>query len=502
MKKFIAAILAVLSVTAAMTASVFAGFEEADGEKYYYLEDGTIIKGRAMINGDYYYFSAKDGKMLRGATYQIGGKYYTFDENGKQIGNTLTPAPKEDYGIAEKDTGDVLTIYSYNQEVENILEDYYFPEHPLPEGVEVEYFVTMGTDEYAVKVAATMETNSEIDIFVTEPISLNLMTEYGVPLDELGLKTADLADLYKYSYQMASDKYGRVMGLPLYGTQSVLTYRRSIAKAVLGTDNPSEVAAFVKDIPTLNKTAALMGKAGYYTLGSSTDLVRMYNTDNKTPLVNNGKLTVPAAWKNWATNSRAYSAKNYFADEMWAQNWYQSIANGDTFAYVGPAWLVNFTLIPASDGNENDWAVTTPPINSYWGGTYLSVAKNSDNAHLAYDIIKEISLSKDIQEKLIEYDSSSTSYTYTPTLKSLTKELAASEYKDKNLGGQNPFAVYDKAAQMINVYPENLWYREALIEKFAFAMTGYINGDISYEEALQNFYTVVERLYPEIEIAK
>jgi hypothetical protein len=186
----------------------------------------------------------------------------------------------------------------------------------------------------------------------------------------------------------------------------------------------------------------------------------------------------------------------------WSLGWYDSISSGNTFAYCGPAWLLNFSLIPSSGEYETDWAITAPPEYSYWGGTFLSVAKNSDNAHLAYDIIKEISLSKDIQEKVIEYDASSTFYTYTPTLRTLTKELAASKYKDENLGGQNPFAVYDKAAQMINVYPENQWYREELIEEYIFSMSDYINGDISYEEALQNFYTVVEQLYPEMEIAK
>jgi hypothetical protein len=500
MKKFIAAILAVLSVTAAMTASVFAGFEDKDGEKYYRLEDGTLIKGRAMINGDYYYFSAKDGKMLHSNTYKIGGKYYTFDENGKQIGNTLTPAPKEDYGIAKTDTGKVLTVYGWNAEIEDLLSNYYFPENILPEDVVVEY-ITTPSEAYEYYIQRNMGINADIDLFAVEPDNLYLMKDYAVPLSELGLKNADLADMYKYAYQITSDEYGRVMGLPIFGVQSVLAYRRSIAKEVLGTDNPAEVAAFVKDIPTFKKTAELIDKAGYYTFGSPSELIRMFNADNKTSLIKDGKLTVPAAWKEWADLSKDFMSKDRFAsDMMWSGSWAQSMEKGNTFAYAGPAWLVNYSILP-NDIKSGDWAVTTPPVDYYWGSTILSVAKNSDNAHLAYDIIKGVSLSKDYQEKT--YASEESSYFgYSPILKSVTKELAASDYKNESLGGQNPFAVYDKAAQMINIYPKDLWFRDAVYFLFDTAMTDYINGDISYETALDRFYRSVKEDYPEIEIAK
>jgi hypothetical protein len=501
MKRIFAAILAVLSVTAAMTTSVFAGFEEVRGEKYYYLEDGTLIKGRAQINGDYYYFSAKDGKMLHGATYKIGEKYYTFGEDGKQLGNTLTPAPAKDYGIAETDTGKVLTVYAWNNEIEDLLRNHYFPEHPLPEGVVVE-FITTPSEDYEFYVERNFGMNADIDIFLSETDNLYLMQNYAVPLSELGLKNADLADSYKYTYQITSDEYGRVLGFPAFGAQGVLTYRRSIAKEVLGTDDPSKVAAYVKDFAALGKTAALMDKAGYYTFGSHNELIRMFNADNKTSLIKDGKLTIPNSWKEWAELSKDYFSKDRFAsDGMWSYSWAKSIEDGNTFAYAGPSWLVNYSILPNDSKDSGDWAITTPPVDYYWGSTILSVAENSDNAHLAYDIITGIALDKDFQEKTYANEESNF-FGYTPTLKSVTKALAESDYKDERLGGQNPYAVYDKAAQMINIYPENLWVRDEMYYSYDAAMTDYINDFISYETALERFYRVVNAVFPEMEIAE
>jgi hypothetical protein len=508
MKKFLAAVLAVLAVTAATATPIFAGFEKKDGEYYYEKSDGTLAKGRMLIGGDYYYFSAKDGKMLRGGTYKIGDKTYTFGSDGKQLGNAISPAPKEDFGIAEKDTGDVLTIYLWNEEAKGILDDYYFPENPLPEGVDLEYIITPGIADYAVKIAASAKTSGEIDIFASEPESLNLMNEYAVPLSELGLKNSDLYDLYKYTYQMSSDKYGRVMGLPFYSMANALIYRRSIAQDVLGTDKPEEVAKYTKDLNTFHKTAALMEDAGYFALGSPDDLFRLYGTDNKTPVLKNNKLTVPKAWENWVTMAQAYESRNYFAAQLaWLDDWNRSISDGKTFAYIGPNWFANYSILPidgySKEGDRGDWAVTAPPVNGYWGGTFLSVAKGSDNAHLAYDIITELSLDADMQKTIVTGSATDEFSPYTSTLRSVTKEFAAdNSYKDSRLGGQNPFSVYDKAAQMVNVNPEELWAKDKLMSYYSIAMMDYISGEASYEMCLGNFYNVVQGLYPEIKIAK
>ena len=40
------------------------------------------------------------------------------------------------------------------------------------------------------------------------------------------------------------------------------------------------------------------------------------------------------------------------------------------FAFLVPAWGIDFTLAPNWDGAAGSWAVTTPPQNYNWGGSY------------------------------------------------------------------------------------------------------------------------------------
>jgi hypothetical protein len=260
----------------------------------------------------------------------------------------------------------------------------------------------------------------------------------------------------------------------------------------------------VRDIPAFNKTAALVSEAGYKVIGSPDDLFRFYNGDNNPPLVSDGKLTVPDEWKNWAGNARAYNSKDYFASNaVFMDSWTQSIESGKTFCYAGPQWFVDYTILKKGErdsDNSGDWAITTPPGNFFLGGTFLSVAAGSDNAHLAYDIISGLSADSEIQKK-IAGDPKLAGYGYAPTLRSVTKELAADEkYKDPALGGQNPYAVYDKAAQLIDVNPENYYITAYSYYGIASCMDYYIKNDISYDAALEIFYKTVKDNYPEIVI--
>jgi hypothetical protein len=112
-KRFIAALLCAVTVTALLAVPVSAewvkedgktywtdedgakakGFEVIDGSTYYFKSaDGSMATGWMKIGGKYYYFSKSSGKMLAGNTYKIGGKLYKFDKDGVWDGSTGTTA--------------------------------------------------------------------------------------------------------------------------------------------------------------------------------------------------------------------------------------------------------------------------------------------------------------------------------------------------------------------------------------------------------------------------
>ena len=65
------------------------------------------------------------------------------------------------------------------------------------------------------------------------------------------------------------------------------------------------------------------------------------------------------------------------------------------FAFLFPAWGIDFTLKPNWDGEDGVWAVTNPPQEYNWGGSYIHVATGTDNPEHAKDIILAVTAKKD-----------------------------------------------------------------------------------------------------------
>jgi hypothetical protein len=255
-------------------------------------------------------------------------------------------------------------------------------------------------------------------------------------------------------------------------------------------------------LTSFNNVAAKINDAGYHVTGSPDDLFRVYTGGNANPIVKDGVLTVPKAWKTWADNAKKQYKDDYFASDMqWSEAWSDGMSEkGDTFAYFGPSWFIDYTLAPSTlssmKGKAGDWAITTAPVPYSWGGTLLSVAQGSDNAHLAYDIITGFTLDASVQKTLATENSSLT------VSKSVMKELAGSSNKNIVLGNQNPYVIYEKASKNLSINQDALGYGETLTTVYAAAMSFYIGGYITYDEALDAFYEVAEGYYPELKIKK
>ena len=76
-------------------------------------------------------------------------------------------------------------------------------------------------------------------------------------------------------------------------------------------------------------------------------------------------------------------------------------------------------------------------------------------------------------------------------------EMAASDYKNEFLGGQNHLALFLENAQNINRAASTM-YDQTCTEKIQAAMTDYFNGNVDLETAWANFFAAVEEVHPEL----
>ena len=110
--------------------------------------------------------------------------------------------------------------------------------------------------------------DDKIDIFLIEADYALKYVDSDYVLDvkkDIGLTDSDLAGQYQYTKDIVSVD-GSQRGTTWQATPGLFAYRRSIAKEVLGTDDPTEVQSHLSDWDKFNEVAAQAYAKGYKTV--------------------------------------------------------------------------------------------------------------------------------------------------------------------------------------------------------------------------------------------
>ena len=140
----------------------------------------------------------------------------------------------------------------------------------------------------------------------------------------------------------------------------------------------------------------------------------------------------------WINDSKEWLDAGYLNPTVkgqWNDDWNKAMGSqSKVFAFLFPAWGIDFTLKPNWDGEDGVWAVTNPPQEYNWGGSYIHVATGTDNPEHAKDIILAMTAKKD---NLLKISQDYSDFTNT---KSGMQEAANDDatYGSEFLGGQNP----------------------------------------------------------------
>ena len=140
-----------------------------------------------------------------------------------------------------------LVLWSHSDEVKAM--DKYFAEaYP---NIEIEYVVIPYEGQnYLNKVNTTLRSGADTpDIFTGEYAFYKQFVEAGYwePLGAYGAEDL-LKDLVDYVPNTTRNENGEITALAWQATPGALFYRRSIAKDVLGTDDPEEVSKWTSDL--------------------------------------------------------------------------------------------------------------------------------------------------------------------------------------------------------------------------------------------------------------
>ncbi len=413
------------------------------------------------------------------------------------VGET-TPEKTADEKPSE---GKVFNIYAWNEEFKGFFEKYY----NVPEGITVNWVITPNEggayqdklDEALLRQASAPD-DEKIDMFLAEAdyILKYTNTEYTQDIGALGV--TDFSKTYKYTVQAASDANGVVKGVSFQCCPSALIYRRSIAKDVLGTDDPAQVQAKLDNWNKFNAVAAEAKAKGYYMTASESATFRVFSNNTTAPLVDSSnKLVLDKAIEDWKKQAKTFTDKGYtltcdiWSDECTAQ----MFGDGKTMCFFGPAWYFNFCMGNAQDpekGCFGDWAICQGPQAHFWGGTWLLAATGSDNPTMLADVMNTFINDEEVCTNLIKNEAQFTNN------QAVNQKFASDpNYGSEFLGGQNDVAVFLELAKNIKFENKTI-YDQLLCEGLQGFWREYCDGAVTEEQAMANYYKYINEKYPEI----
>lgn len=413
--------------------------------------------------------------------------------------------------------GKVLNIYCWNEEFQSRYMDYFESKGLLPEGVTVNFVITPNENnayqnalDQALLNQDSAADDDKVDIFLVEADYALKYVESEYTLDvkaDIGLAFEDLVGQYQYTKDIVTDSYGNQKGTTWQATPGLFAYRRSVAKDVLGTDDPVEVQKALSDWGKFDAVAAQAADKGYKMLSGYDDAYRTFSNNVSGPWVDGTKIVVDDNLMKWVDQTKDYTDKGYNnKTSLWAPEWAADQGpDGDVFGFFYSTWGINFTLLgnalstPLAEGGKEevgngiygDYAVCQGPESYYWGGTWICAAAGTDNIPLIKEIMLALTCDSATMKEITE-----DTQDYTNNITAMD-ELANSDFQSDFLGGQNHIALFAESAQeidMSNMSP----YDQGLNESFQGAFKDYFDGVVDKDTALENFYTSAIEKYPEL----
>jgi hypothetical protein len=402
----------------------------------------------------------------------------------------------------------VLNVWSFTDEIPKMIDKYLALNPDFADKYEIKTTIiatTEGAYQPALDQALSAGGADAPDIYAAESAFVLKYTQgdasqYAASYKDLGIDVdakIKEADIAQYTIDIGTNGNGDVVGLGYQATGGAFIYRRSIAKEVWGTDDPTEIAKLIG--PGWDKfydAAADLKEKGYGIVSGDGDIWHAVENSSELPWVVDGKLVIDPKREEFLDLSKELKDNNYHNDTQdWQDAWFADMKDAGAkkiFGYFGPAWMINYVIAGNSGETFGDWAVCEPPIGFFWGGTWVLGSESSEKKEAVGQIIEWITL--DSSEQGLQYmwaNGTLNGEGGTKDSVSSGTVMNISNGELEFLAGQNMFDVFIPANQFAN--GKNLTQYDETINRFwRDQVRTYTAGEKSREDAIKDFKQMVE----------
>ncbi|MCR5255556.1 MAG: extracellular solute-binding protein [Acetatifactor sp.] len=445
---------------------------------------------------------------------------------------TETPAATDDaaeVSDAADDLSGHLTIWTWAEDLKTKGEKF-TEKHP---NVEIET-VIIATADYPTKIEAALGAGDDtIDIFGGEPQMLPAFMQAGFfeDLDAYGFQ--DYADsLFDY-VNLVGQYEGTQYAIGYQTTPAAFYYRRSVANAVWGTDDPAVISEKFSSYANILAAAEECKAKGYRIFASDSELnyftgqvawveddtlqlsekrieymdlvVELYKQDLvcyaaqwATPWYQamNGPvavLTSDLQWGDWGTNEDGETNLN-----IWdADNYNENVSNytdetTEVLAFGLPSWG-RLTLNTNAPDTAGDWGLVAGPDYGFGGGTWVGISSQSKNKDLAWEFVKFATLDEEHADWWI-----TEMYPGDCVSNIAVMEAHADDALDF-YGGQQAYKFWIEQSEGIQ-YDKVTEYDDAIGDAWGNAITKVKTDEATKDDAISQFYDEVAATYPNLTI--
>ena len=401
---------------------------------------------------------------------------------------------------AAPNEGDTLVVWTFTDELKNIIEDYYVANNDLDYEVDV---VVVPNENYQAKLDPALGSGkSAPDVFAVEAgyAKKYVDSEFTKDLTEIGINPDEI-DTMEYVMEVATSPEGELKGLSWQATPGAYFYRRSLAQEYLGVSEPAEVQALISDFDKFYETGKeIKEKSNGETkiVSSLGDFTRVFLSAREDAWVEEGKFIIDPKVEELMEIGKKFNEDELTLDaQQWTETWFSGMSSDSTFGYFLPTWGLHFVLKPNSENADTgettfgDWGMVQGPSPYFWGGTWLTVREGTEMESAAYDLIHYLTMN---EEFLTQYAKDSGDLLSNTAVVNEIKD----DFSEPFLDGQNHYALFAEMAK--NIDASTMTGSDLDIEDlFEEQLVAYTKGEKSKEEALEDFRSNVKNSFPNLE---
>jgi len=342
------------------------------------------------------------------------------------------------------------------------------------------------------------------DVFMLAPDDLYRYTNSELTAELGSLERSFTSSGYfSYAIDAGRDKDGTLKAVCWQPDPGLFFYRRSIAKAYLGTDDPEEIQRQISDWDGFRKTALAIreGSRGKTSMVVGIeDMMRTYMAADSEGWIFDNRLTVPptaASFLEYAT--QLADDELIYEAEQWSAAWVGGISDPQSvFGYFSSGMGMHSVLEKACGGTSEgsgsfgDWAAVKGPQSSNWGGCWLAVYSGTQLPEEAETFLRYFTAEEEAMVKNCLING-----TFSASRTVVDEIKYDAQFYENFLGGQNLCTVLSDAAGSAEMHIHSE-YESVINAAFAECVRSCAFGHKTRDAALDDFVRTVEAAFPEL----